>query len=127
MKYFLFSMLITKLYQANDNILYIPKKINIYAEIPNGPQKFLDDFPILTIFETTHITLEKQLPLDISIKNLNKDLLWEDQDKMTYIEKKIYLNVIKYLSSDENLDISNFLEKIKKKLIALLKVYIVKN
>ncbi len=48
MKYFLFAMLITKLYQTNDNILYIPKNINIYVEIPNGPQQFLDDYPILS-------------------------------------------------------------------------------
>ena len=48
MKYFLFAMLITKLYQTNDNILYIPKNISIYVEIPNGPQQFLDDYPILS-------------------------------------------------------------------------------
>ena len=31
MQYFLFSVLITKLYQISDNIIYIPKKISIYV------------------------------------------------------------------------------------------------
>ena len=33
-------------------IFIIPKKFNIYVEIPNGSQKFLDDFSILKIFKT---------------------------------------------------------------------------
>ena len=120
MKYFLFSFLITKLYQANDNILYIPKNINIYVELPNGPQKFLDDYPILTIFKTFNITLKEQLPLSEEIYNdkLTKNLIVENEiNEMTYIEKKIYLNIINYLcpnnSSDKNEQFNEKIEKIK--------------
>lgn len=110
MKYFLFAMLITKLYQANDNILYIPKDINIYVEIPNGPFKFLDDYPILTIFETIKITKDDQLPLNTNDKNIINNLIWDDNQKFTYIEKSNYLKIIKYL---ENKDIIDYNEKIK--------------
>ena len=99
MKYFLFAVLITKLYQTNDNILYIPKNINIYVEIPNGPQHFLDDYPILTIFQTFNISLESK----------DKDNI------MTCIEKKSYLKIINYLSSDINEEEkSKYNEKIEK-------------
>ena len=121
MKYFLFAMLITKLYQANDNILYIPKKINIYVEIPNGPQKFLDDFPILNLFKNIHITLDKQLPLEIPDASEIKDLMWKEEEitnenknnVLTYIEKQNYLNTINYLNSDKKEDIINYRDKIK--------------
>ena len=112
MKYFLFSMLITKLFQANDNILYIPKKFNIYVEIPNGPQNFLDYFPILKIFKRINLDFENQLPLEIHNENLDKNLLWEN-GKMTYIKKMNYLCAINYLNSDKKEDISNYIEKIK--------------
>ena len=122
MNYFLFSILITKFYQTNDNILYIPKNIKIYIEIPNGTHQFLDDYPILTIFKRTNITLNKQLPLDIEDKNILKNLMWTDDDinylneekNMTYIEKKIYMNILYYLSSNKVEDKINYYEKIKK-------------
>ena len=110
MKYFLFAMLITKLYQANDNILYIPKDINIYVEIPNGPFKFLDDYPILTIFETINITKDDQLSLNTDDKEIIKNLIWDENQKFTYIEKSNYMKIIKYLA---NKDIINYNEKIK--------------
>ena len=127
MKYFLFSILITKLYQANNNILYIPKKINIYVEIPNGPQSFLDDFPLLKIFKRINITLDKQIPLDITNERYIKKLLWtnkkinsqineniiEQENKNTYIENKIYMNIIYYLSSDKEEDKKNYYQKVK--------------
>ena len=122
LNYFLFSILITKFYQTNDNILYIPKNIKIYIEIPNGIHQFLDDYPILTIFKRTNITLNKQLPLDIEDKNILKNLMWTDDDinylneekNMTYIEKKIYMNILYYLSSNKVEDKINYYEKIKK-------------
>ena len=73
MQYFLFAFLVTKLYQANDNILYIPQTINIYVEIPNGPQKFIDDFPILKIFRTINISLSDRN--NLSVKELNENNL----------------------------------------------------
>ncbi len=129
MKYFLFSFLISKLYQANDNILYIPKNIKIYVEIPNGPQQFLDDFPILKIFKLTNILLKEQKPLNIHNEDLRKKLAWTDaniedkeiiieennskEDSMTYIEKKIYMNIISYLSSNKEEDKNKYYEKVK--------------
>ena len=112
MQYFLFSVLITKLYQVTDNIIYIPKKISIYIEIPNGPQNFMDDFPILKLFKGENITLSNQAKLEINDENLCKKLVWTNnkinseeveykiglnkskENPMTYIEKKIYMNII---------------------------------
>ena len=123
MKYFLFSMLITKLYQTNDNILYIPKNINIYVEIPNGPQLFLDDYPILSLFKRTNITLNT-LDESYSSKNLNEIFyknLWQDKEigevdkenMMTCVEKKNYLSIINYLTSNNEEDKGKYDEKIK--------------
>ena len=94
MNYFLFSILITKIYQTNYNILYIPKNFNIYVEVPNGHQQFLDDYPILTIFKRINIPL--------------------DEENMSCLEKNIYNNIINYLSSDEkDKKINNYQQKIK--------------
>jgi len=105
MKYFLVSLLITKFYQVNDNILYIPKDINIYVEIPNGPYHFIDNYSLLTIFQRVNLTLDKQKPLDIKDENLLKNIkLNEHQNNLTYIQKKIYINIINYLSKNKNFD-----------------------
>ena len=114
MNYFLFAMLITKFFQTNNYILYIPKNINIYIEIPNGPQQFLDDYPILTIFKRINISLDNQIPLEISNENLPKEVNNLDKKNiMTYIEKRNYLNIINYLSLNKKEDIKNYDEKIK--------------
>ena len=127
MKYFLFAILITKLYQTNDNILYIPKNINIYVEIPNGPFQFLEDYPILTLFQRTNITLdidsENKLPLDNYKQISTKDLMWDNKEidkenNMTCIEKKIYLKTINYLSENAK---DEYEEKIKKAAKSLTK------
>ena len=140
MQYFLFAFLITKLFQVNDNILYIPKKYNIYVEIPNGPQIFLDNFPILKIFKRTHISLDNQEPLDkYEEDKIRKIVLSPDTNKneeyikgiieklnsrenpMTYLEKKLYMNVINYLSSNkEEIKEDNY-EKVMDKIQNLIK------
>ena len=139
MQYFLFAFLITKLFQVNDNILYIPKKYNIYVEIPNGPQKFLDDFPILKIFRRINISLENQEPLDKPNENKIKEVILssaptkneENQKRlieklnskektMTFIEKKLYMNIIYYLSSKKE-EAKNYYEKVKDKIQNLTK------
>ena len=118
MQYFLFAFLITKLFQVNDNILYIPKKFNIYVEIPNGPQSFLDDFPVLKIFKRINISLENQEPLEKYDENMIKEVvltsekskneeylkrliekLNSKENPMTYIEKKLLMNIVYYLDS----------------------------
>ena len=57
---FFFSFLITKFYSNNENILYIPKDIDIYVEIPNCFVNYLDKFSILklNLFEKINITFD---------------------------------------------------------------------
>ena len=55
---FLFSFLITKFYSNNENIIYIPKNIEIYVEIPNCFFDFIKDYDILRSFEIKNITFE---------------------------------------------------------------------
>ena len=56
---FFFSFLITKFYTNNENILYIPKDMYIYIEIPNCFDDYLEKFSILNIFNKENITFEK--------------------------------------------------------------------
>ena len=125
MQYFLFSVLITKLYQVTDNIIYIPKNITIYVEVPNGPQSFIDDFPILKLFQTTCIKIKEQTPLRIDDNNIIKRLSFSDniinndeienmiglnknkESPMIYIEKQIYMNIISSLCPDNKLNKNN--------------------
>ena len=131
MQYFLFSVLITKLYQVTNNIIYIPKDICIYVEVPNGPQNFIDEFPILKLFHRTSIELNAQTSLDIQDENLAKKLTWDKNKKnsneiediiglneyknnpMIYIEKQIYMNIISSLCPD-NLELKDkYYDKVK--------------
>ena len=59
---FLFCFLITKFYKNNENIIYIPKDIFIYIEIPNCYEDYLSKFRILNIFNKENITF-KNMPL----------------------------------------------------------------
>ena len=52
---FFFAFLITKFYTNNENIIYIPKDINIYIEIPNCFEDYLSKFSILKIFKRENI------------------------------------------------------------------------
>ena len=58
MNEFLFSFLITKFYINNENIIYIPKDIHIYVEIPNCFEDYLSKFNLLKIFTRDNITFE---------------------------------------------------------------------
>ena len=69
---FLFSILITKFYANNENILYMPKNIEIYIEIPNCFKDFLSNYDILNSFSITKINLNKEPDLKLSSKNLKK-------------------------------------------------------
>ena len=105
MKYFLVSNLITKFYQVNDNILYIPKNIDFYVEIPNGPHYFLDNYSFLTIFKRVNISIDDPIPLDFYKENVFNNILLDKKIvNLTYIEKKIYINIIKYLNENKNGD-----------------------
>ena len=66
---FLFSFLITKFYINNENIIYIPKDIEIYIEIPNCFEDYLSKFGILKIFNRENISLSEIPKLDLT-KNI---------------------------------------------------------
>ena len=57
MNEFFFSLLITKFYSNNENVLFIPKDILIYIEIPNSFEDYLSNFCVLNIFKKENITL----------------------------------------------------------------------
>ena len=63
---FLFSILITKVYGQNEDIFYLPKDIEIKIEIPNGFIRFMEKFPILTLFPSQKLKLENLAPLIVS-------------------------------------------------------------
>ena len=46
---FLFSFLFTKYYKNDEKVIYIPREINIYVEIPNCFISFIETYPILEI------------------------------------------------------------------------------
>ena len=48
---FLFSFLFTKYYKNDETIIYIPKEIKIYVEIPNCFVDFIETYPILKSFK----------------------------------------------------------------------------
>ena len=128
MNYFLFSVLISKIYQINDKILYIPNNFSIYVEIPNGPKNFLDDYPLLKLFNKLNLSFNNSLPLDIhddslynKIFGLNKEKNNEelktifDLNKFdTYVEKNIFMNIITHLYSTDLAQKDNYNEKIKR-------------
>ena len=63
---FLFSFLITKFYYNSEDIIYIPESIDVYVEIPNCFENYLEKFGILKIFKIEEITFDKMPKLDFS-------------------------------------------------------------
>ena len=68
---FFFSFLITKFYSNNESIIYIPKEIYIYIEVPNCFENYLSKFDILNIFKKENITMFNKQPLDFSMEIIN--------------------------------------------------------
>ena len=68
MNEFLFSFLITKFYTNNETIIYIPKDLEIYIEIPNCFNDYLSQYGILNIFHRENINLENKPTLELSPK-----------------------------------------------------------
>ena len=85
---FLFSFLITKFYSNNEDIIYIPKNIEIYIEIPNCFKDFKSDYNILNTFNTNTIKFERddipELNLPSKKKVLIKNMLGFTSDEKTY-------------------------------------------
>ena len=68
MNEFLFSILITKFYGQNEDLFYLPNNIKIKIEIPNGIIDFIEKFPILTLFTSTKLTINKLDPLIVPME-----------------------------------------------------------
>ena len=90
---FLFSFLITKFYIYNENIIYIPKDIQIYIEIPNCFEKYLSKFGILKIFNYQNISLDNIPNLDLPKDIINTFSLMLGYDSNEKIEKFIKENI----------------------------------
>ena len=68
---FFFSFLITKFYTNNESIIYIPKDIYIYIEIPNCFEDYLSKFSILNIFNKENITRQNKPNFNYPPKIIN--------------------------------------------------------
>ena len=69
---FFFSFLITKFYINNESIIYIPKDISIYIEVPIYYNNSLSKFDILSIFKKDNITLENMPPFNYQEEMIDK-------------------------------------------------------
>ena len=83
---FLFCFLITKFYTNYENIIYIPKNIEIYIEIPNCFKDFKSNCNILKFFKIQTIKFNElpELNLHPEKRNLIKNMLGFSTDKETY-------------------------------------------
>ena len=72
---FLFSFCFTKFYANNENVLYIPVGLEIYIEIPNSFNNFLDDYPILNYYDKKRIDFQNKEPLRLD-KETSKFFNW---------------------------------------------------
>jgi len=89
---FLFSFLIAKFYTNNETIIYIPKDIEIYIEIPNCFKNYFSQFGILNIFprETIHMDNMPKLNLEektIEIFNRMIELNSNEEIEEKFIKK----------------------------------------
>ena len=100
---FFFSFLITKFYTNNENIIYIPKEIDIYIEIPNCFENYMSKFGILNAFIKENISLDKKEELNLPQKDIeflqNKiDISSNDEKEVNSEIKKFFKN---YISIDD--------------------------
>ena len=113
---FLFSFLITKFYTNNESIIYIPKDINIFIEIPNCFEDYLSNFSLLNIFNKDNIT-QKNMP-DFNYSNDIIDIFDRMLDKKSnnkMIEKfvKSNIGISKYSFHQINIFINLFISQYK--------------
>jgi len=77
---FLFSFLITKFYTYKEDIIYIPKNLKIYIEIPNCSKDYLSELKILNVFGIENIVLgEVKLNENKNMTNIPMDNLELDE------------------------------------------------
>ena len=88
---FLFSILITRIYGHDEDMLYLPKEIEIKIEIPNGFVDLFKKFPLLSIFDK-QILLLRDLPLLIVPKDIKSNI-------------QIVANYLKFRENIDNIDL----------------------
>ena len=110
---FLFSFLITKFYIYNGDILYIPKDLEIFIEIPNSFENYLTRYGILNIFnreniifgelkqnDTKNVTNIMMLPLELpsNIINIFKRIIGinSNQEIEQFIKENIGIKEYSY-------------------------------
>ena len=100
---FLFSFLITKFYINNEDIIYIPKDINFYIEIPNCLTNYLEKIGLLNVFDVENIVLgEKKTNTQKNITNIDMEHL--ELDEKTRV---IFKNMI---GTDDDKEIEAFIK-----------------
>jgi len=100
---FLFSFLITKFYINNENIIYIPKDIKIYIEIPNCFENYLSKFGIIKIFKNNNISLDNIPKLDLpqDIIKIFQRMLGYKSNKTNKANEEIEAFIKKYIGIDK--------------------------
>ena len=68
---FLFCFCFTKFYVNNENVLYIPVGLEIYIEIPNSFNNFLNDYPILNYYDNKKIDFQQRESLRLDSETPN--------------------------------------------------------
>ena len=97
---FLFSFLITRFYSNNGNIIYIPKDIDIYIEIPNCFENYISKIGILNAFTRENIKFDNIPKLELTqtiIAIFNRHFGLNSNDKIEeFIQKYIDINKYSY-------------------------------
>ena len=95
---FLFSFLITKFYINSENIIYIPKDIEIYIEISNSFENYFSKLNILKKFNIENIIIDKIPELDLpeeTFKIFEENFKIESNQQIDSFIKK-YIGFEKY-------------------------------
>ena len=113
---FFFSFLITKFYTNNENIIYVPKDIYIYIEIPNCFENYFSQFGILKIFKKYNITFENMPKFKYTKDYINifTRMLGHksNEDIQKFVEH--YIGVEKYSYHQINIFIKLFISQYNK-------------
>ena len=94
---FLFSFLVTKFYINSENIIYIPKDIEIYIEISNSFENYFSKLNILKIFEFENITIDEIPKIDLS----NETIQIFDENFKINSNKQIERFIQKYIGFEK--------------------------
>ena len=109
---FLFSILITKFYINNEDIIFIPKDLNIYIEIPNClGENYLKKVGILNFFKIENIVLGELKP------SYKKNIINIPMDDLKLPKKirDIFKNMLGFTNKnedEENKEIEKYIKSI---------------